>query len=303
MELIDYLRMLARRWRWVVACTLVGWLLGALWVAQTPRVYEASAQLFVGLRGDNDISASRFILERMDSYAALVDSSEVTRAVNDELKLVDESEDIAGLLSADVAGNTVELGVTATSDEPAVAASVANVAAARLGDLIEAVEAPGNGAASPVQVTVTRPASEPGGPISPNVKLALALGMVAGLGVGLLVAALRDQALANRAVSPSQLDPAVPMSSVPVAADPAAARGADAQHHDRLGVDRPPAGAVRRARTVVGPLSKRRNGAPPAPQDGPSPTEERPGGPADELPSAMHSPSEDPGGDQRALSC
>lgn len=205
MELIDYLRMLIRRWRWVVGCALVGWTLAALWATVTPRVYEASVLLFVGSSGnsgttgqDRDaLSASRFTLERMDSYAALIDSPDVTRAVVDELQLGVEPEDIANRVSASVLGDTVVLSVTVRGDEPAATAMIANAAAVRLGAVIELVEAPGTGAASPVNVTVTRPANAPENPISPNVRLALALGLVAGAGVGVLIAALRDQVLSQ----------------------------------------------------------------------------------------------------------
>lgn len=211
MELIDYLRMLARRWRWVVALTLVGLIGGALSAVTTPRVYEASALLFVGNSGNSssgenrdDLSASRFTLERMQSYAALVRSPEVTRAVNDQLQLGVDPEDIADVLSASVLRNTVVLQVTASGGEPVATANIANVAAARLGAVIELVEAPGTGAASPVNVTVTRPANAPRTPTSPNVALALALGLVAGLGAGVLAAALRDQALSTRTAGAAQ---------------------------------------------------------------------------------------------------
>lgn len=216
MELIDYVRMLARRWRWVVALTLLGLIGGALWAMTTPRVYEASALLFVGNSGNSssgenrdDLSASRFTLERMQSYAALVGSPEVTRAVNEQLQLGVDPEDIADVLSASVLRNTVVLQVTASGGEPVATANIANVAAARLGAVIELVEAPGTGAASPVNVTVTRPANAPRTPTSPNVALALALGLVAGLGAGVLAAALRDQALSTRtagAARPSAAD-------------------------------------------------------------------------------------------------
>ncbi|MDP9465770.1 MAG: Wzz/FepE/Etk N-terminal domain-containing protein [Actinomycetota bacterium] len=205
MELIDYLRMLMRRWKWVVGCALVGWILGALWATVTPRVYEASVLLFVGSSGvtgtqgedRDDLSASRFTLERMDSYAALVDSPDVTRTVSEELQLGLEPDDVADVLTATVLENTVVLNVTARGDQPARTANIANAAAARLSEVIELVEAPGTGAASPVNVTVTRPASAPETPISPNVRLLIALGLIAGAGMGLLIAALRDQALSN----------------------------------------------------------------------------------------------------------
>lgn len=205
MELIDYLRMLARRWRLLATCTLLGLTLGAVWVLLTPPVYQTSALLFVGNtassagNSSNALSASRFTLERMDSYAALVSSPQVTRGVRDQLGLDADLDAIGRRLSADVLGDTVVLSVTARDTRPAMAASVANVAAARLGAVIQLVEAPSTGAPSAIKVTVTRPANAPDAPASPNARLALLLGLVAGLGAGLLAAALRDQALASRA--------------------------------------------------------------------------------------------------------
>ena len=233
MELIDYLRMLARRWKWVVGCALVGWILGAIWATVTPRVYEASVLLFVGSSGAtgtqgedrDDLSASRFTLERMDSYAALVDSPDVTRTVSEQLELGMEPDDVANVLSATVLDNTVVLNVTARGDQPARTANIANAAAARLGAVIELVEAPGTGAASPVNVTVTRPASAPETPISPNVRLSIALGLIAGAGVGLLVAALRDQALSSRTAGAARSTPAAPRRGVPDSAAAAAPDG------------------------------------------------------------------------------
>ncbi len=249
MELIDYLRMLMRRWRWVVGCALVGWTLAALWATMTPRVYEASVLLFVGSSGNTGttgdetdaLSASRFTLERMDSYAALVDSPDVTRAVNDELGLGLEPDEIGSMLSASVLEDTVVLGVTARGDQPAATANIANAAAVRLGAVIELVEAPGTGAASPVNVTVTRPANAPENPISPNVRLALALGLVAGAGIGVLIAALRDQAQANTAARNAGRDhdgPDDDAIDAPTTRSPAAARA-----------DRAPGGRIMLRRT------------------------------------------------------
>lgn len=207
MELIDYLRMLARRWRWVVGFALLGWVLGALWATLTPRTYEASALLFVGNSApaagetQDPLSASRFTLERMQSYAALVDSPEVTRAVAEELSLPGDPSDIADALSATVLDDTVVLSITAEGDQPAATASIANVAAARLGAVIQLVEAPDTGAASPIRTTVTQPADAPDSPVAPNVALSLALGLIAGAGIGLMAAALREQAQSNVLVS------------------------------------------------------------------------------------------------------
>lgn len=206
-ELIDYVRMLRRRWTWVVAFTLLGLAGGLLYVLNTTRTYEATTELFVASvasangaasSSSSSQSAAQFTLSRMKSYATLVDTPGVARGVIDELGLRMTTQQLASRVSASVPTQTVVIQVTATDGNPGTAAAIANATGARLGLAIEDIERVPNGGKSPVQVTTTLPANPPGAPASPNRALALVLGLIAGLGLGLLAASLSEQAGSRR---------------------------------------------------------------------------------------------------------
>ncbi len=204
MELIDYVRMLGRRWIYVVVLTLLGLAAGLAWGLTKTPTYTATAELFVGnvvstasaSPIQNSQLASQFTLARMDTYASLVDSPSVTKAVAGQLRLGSKAS-VGPHLSATVPGKTVLLRVTATAATPVRAASMANAAATALGASIEDLEK-GTTGSSPVRTTLTRPATAPGAPSSPNRRLDVAFGLIIGLGLGLMAAGLRDQAGGSR---------------------------------------------------------------------------------------------------------
>lgn len=204
-ELIDYVRMLARRWVWIAGFTLLGVVLALTWVRTTPNVYGATATDYVGSvlsSGDGSVSgdpqsASQFVLDRMPSYSELVDSAGVAESVIKELKLSMSVDDFSRHVTATSPTNTVILKISATDSKPARAADIANATAARLGAAIEDLEG-GTSGLAPVKVTTLGVARPHSTPVSPNLKLALALGIVVGLGIGLLAASLRDQFAAAR---------------------------------------------------------------------------------------------------------
>lgn len=199
MELIDYLRLLARRWLYVVALTLLGLLAAVLYLASATKTYSTSADVLIGADGA-DASATQaqarsdYILTRMPTYAALMGSDAVLQQVQSGAGKGLTVGQLAGKVSADVVSKTVLLHVTATDTSPARAAELANAGAAALGDGVVQFERPaGNGAAA-LTTKVIHPASRPSSPVSPHRSLVLALGLVVGLVLGLLAAALRDQA-------------------------------------------------------------------------------------------------------------
>ena len=76
MELKDYIRVIRKRWRIIVATTLVVLAGAAAATALSPKVYEAQTQLFVSTAGSSDSSAllsgSNFTQERVVSYADVI---------------------------------------------------------------------------------------------------------------------------------------------------------------------------------------------------------------------------------------
>lgn len=209
MEVIEYLRMLGRRWGWVTGFTVLGVAAAVAWVLTAPKIYSATAEMFVGSvvstpgTGESSAatqSASQFTLARMPSYAALVDSPIVARDVLDQLKLPLNVNQFASHVSASVPPQTVLLQVTATDRDPGTAASLANATATRLATAISQLETPPHGGSSPVDVTIAGTATTPSSPTSPNRKLVLGFGLIVGIGVGLFAATVRDQA-ARRSVA------------------------------------------------------------------------------------------------------
>lgn len=211
MELIDYLRLLRRRWLYVVTLTLLGLLVAVAYVLTTTRLYTASADLFVGSNRTTATTPSAaqstqtFTLDRMPSYAALVRSTVVLQQVRDRSQSGLSTASLSSDLSADQIGKTVLLRVTARDTNPQRVALIANLTATVLGENISQLERPPGGGASPIAPTVTRTDSAPSQPSSPNKTLAVLIGLVAGLGLGLLAAALRDEAARAQVTAGPQL--------------------------------------------------------------------------------------------------
>lgn len=195
MEFLDYLRLVRRHWTIVMGLGIVGLLLGGLSVAVATPTYRATAEMFVGtdLSQRLDLSASQFTLDRMESYAALVNSPEVTEGVADELGLDLSGEEVGSMISADVIPGTVLIRLDVEDISAQRTSSIANAAARRLGEVIQELEAP-EGGPSPLRVSLTRPATPPSAPASPDPQVRLGLGLVLGLGLGLVMVSLREQA-------------------------------------------------------------------------------------------------------------
>jgi capsular polysaccharide biosynthesis protein len=203
MELIDYVRMLGRRWRCWVSLLLLGTLAGVLYVNSTTTLYSATSEVFVASSPTGPASnttaaiadARSTVLDSMPSYASLIDAASVLEGVLEDVPTSLTQNQLADRLKAVPLPRTVVLRVTATSSEPRVAAQLSTAAAKRLGTAIENLETPAPGVVSPVKVVITRPAKAPVSPTSPNRVLAISLGLLVGLGLGLIAASLRDQAV------------------------------------------------------------------------------------------------------------
>jgi capsular polysaccharide biosynthesis protein len=199
MELIDYLRMLRRQWLWVVGSVVVLTALAAVYVSVAPKSYRATSDIYIlgTVQGDpqnvNDAaqSASKYVFDNIDTFAALVDSPRVTGPVIKDLKLTTTPEQLAKQVTATVMPNTVIITVAASDASPAAAAAVANATATSLSAAIQDLAIPT--AQAPLDVTTVKPATPPTAPDSPNRTLWLALGLLLGLALGLVVATLREQ--------------------------------------------------------------------------------------------------------------
>ena len=210
MSLRDYLRVLRKRWRLIVAVLLACVLAGSCYVLTRTKMYEATAQIFVSTSGGADASAvdlaqgNNFTEARVQSYTSVADSPTVTAAVVDELNLVISPEALARKITADAPQNKVLINLHVIDRDPAEAARLANAVAAQFSSVVETLEQTANALSSPVKLTVTHPAGTPSSPVSPRPTLDLAIAVVVGLLLGLGVALLREL-LENTVKDPSEL--------------------------------------------------------------------------------------------------
>ncbi|MEV0090183.1 polysaccharide biosynthesis tyrosine autokinase [Streptomyces sp. NPDC050738] len=203
MELRSILRALARSWPAVVACVLLGVAAGWAATAMTTPVYQAQVQLFVSARagggGDgpgNDTAqlqqGSSFSLARVQSYAAIVTSRQVTAPVVNALHLDATPEQLAGRITAEAPLGTVLIDITVGDTDPRRAAETADAVAVRFADVVERLETPDGSEKSAVKLGVTQTAAVPTTPVSPRPGLNLAAGLLAGLLLGAGTALLRE---------------------------------------------------------------------------------------------------------------
>ncbi|WP_375474660.1 polysaccharide biosynthesis tyrosine autokinase [uncultured Jatrophihabitans sp.] len=197
MDVRDYVKLLRKRWHWIVACIIIGLALAAGIVKTSTKMYTASTQIFVAASSANGTDSlnngNTFVQQRVQSYTNVATSPDVTSPVVKQLKLKLTADQLASKISADAPLNKVLLNIHVTDASPRLAASIANAVSTRLITDVENIERVSAGSAeSPVKLTLIQPAQVPGSPTSPNVSLDLAIGGLAGLLVGLALAVLRE---------------------------------------------------------------------------------------------------------------
>lgn len=196
MELSDYLRILRKRWIVIVALTLVGLACGAgATILSTPK-YQASTLVFLYVQSAgtvNDLaSGSTFAQNQVKSYAEAVSTPRVLDPAIQSLGLDEDASTLAQSVSASAPLDTVNIQITVERESPTEAAAIANAVTTSFRQVIAEITQPANGEASQVSVSVLRDATVPNVPISPSTTLNLALGLLAGLVVGLGIAVLRE---------------------------------------------------------------------------------------------------------------
>jgi polysaccharide biosynthesis transport protein len=194
-DLRSYLAILAKR-AWLIVSVVVMCLAAAAGsiLLMTPT-YRGDAQLFVstqissGNLNQELFQGSNFSAERVKSYSQLVTSPTVLDPVIAELSLPLDARQLADHVSAKVPLETVMIDISATSDSPEMAAAIANSVANSLAKVIGELESSETRGSSPVKATVVTPAMVPASPSSPSIPINLGLGLLVGLiaGVGLAV--------------------------------------------------------------------------------------------------------------------
>ncbi|MGN7252777.1 polysaccharide biosynthesis tyrosine autokinase [Arthrobacter sp. SAFR-014] len=201
MDLRDYLRILRRNWLLIAACTLLGVLISGVISVLAKPTYEAETQLFVAIQSSGSVQelqqGNTFSQARVQSYVKTVDSPLVLQPAIDTLGLSVSAEQLASQVTATTDLNTVLINITVADESPVQAAATAQAVADSLIKTVDTLEQPKTGGSSPVSLSITKPAKAPTLPSSPNTRLNLVIGALAGLLLGVFGSFLKTN-LDNR---------------------------------------------------------------------------------------------------------
>lgn len=196
MELTDYLRVVRAYWRGVSALVLLGVALAALVSLAQPKVYQADASGFVTAGassnpGEASVGDS-LAKSRATSYVDLAKSRATAQDVISALGLRADPARLIGRISVTQPLDTVLIKVSARASSPRDAQQLADAWVNALKGQVAAIEDPRHTGGS-LRIVPIESAELPRAPVSPNTPRNVALGLVAGLLLGLGYAVLRSQ--------------------------------------------------------------------------------------------------------------
>jgi capsular exopolysaccharide synthesis family protein len=192
-----YLRVLGERWKLVALFVVAATALAIAVTALSPKAYDATAQLFVSSAGSTDpalqYQAAAFAQAQVQTFASIVASPDVIKAVKKDLNLQITDSDLKAKITATAPTGQSLLNVKVRDGDPNQAAAIANSAADAFIQVVEYTYATPAGSSTPtVHLYVTDPATAPSSPSSPNAVLNVTLGLLLGLLVGGALAVVRD---------------------------------------------------------------------------------------------------------------
>lgn len=198
MDLRDLLSVLRSRWLSIAALAVIGGLLGLGLSLLTTPTYSAKITFYVTSSGGDSAAAayqgSLASQQRVQSYAALVESTDIAQQVVDAISVDASAGEVVSETTATADAKTVLLNVSVTDPSPERALRIAEGFGQVLPRTIEKLETPEGGGPPLAKLTVVTPPSLPGSPVSPeteqNIAMGLVLGLFAGVGLALLVNAL-----------------------------------------------------------------------------------------------------------------
>ncbi|GAA5227766.1 Wzz/FepE/Etk N-terminal domain-containing protein [Paeniglutamicibacter antarcticus] len=194
MDLREYLNLLRDRKIWIIVATILGVATSAWITLNMTPVYRAEATLFITVQSSQDTAYARsqYAMQRVGSYPRLISDPKILDEVIQKLDLDIGFQELTSSLKASNPADTVLVVVSASASTAKEAADIANTAAPLLADQISGLEN-----SEPKKLLVSAelsvPAIEPIDPISPRKTVNLALGFIAGLSWGLILALVVDK--------------------------------------------------------------------------------------------------------------
>lgn len=196
MELRDYANALRRHWLGIVLLTVLGLAASYGWSAIQTPVYHADASGVVRVRtapgevitpGANETLSNA----KVPTYLEMASWRSVAEKAAETLNLPDKPESLVQRVTVDNPPGTPILKVTAAASTPEAARDLAEAWVNGLTETIEEREGTGAVNSAPFTVELAESSALPSAPSFPDKRMALLVGGVLGLGMGIAFALVR----------------------------------------------------------------------------------------------------------------
>lgn len=195
MTLAQFIDVLRHRWLSITAVLVLAVGMAAALTAVQPPQYRASSEVFVSVAAGgsvNDLSqGNNFSAARVKSYEALAVTPQVLRLAAEQVGLP-AGTDLGGSVTAESQTDTVLITIAATDTSPTQAAAIANAVTEQLVKVVEQVEKSASASSDLVHLSVFQRASAPTVPFAPRLPVNIAIGVLAGLALGVAQSVLRE---------------------------------------------------------------------------------------------------------------
>lgn len=197
MELRDYVRALRRHWFGIILMTALGVAVAYGWASIQTPVYQANASGYLKTRivQEEQLLSPQandsFARSKVLTYRDMATWRNVALHAKTELGLTARPEDLVRRISVENPDGTSVLRITATGGTPSAARDLAEAWMRGLIATIDEVDGTGEPNTSPVMIVLGESASLPVEPAFPDLRAALLVGGVVGLGGGIAFAMIR----------------------------------------------------------------------------------------------------------------
>lgn len=187
MEIADYWKILRTRWISFVAIALIGAAIGFGWTSIQPKTYIANASgiLSVGVSTElgTALAGDNYAKSRIKSYVDLAKSRVVAESVREKLALTQSPDELVAAISVTNPIETSTLKVSAEASTPDEAKEMAEAWIVAIGEQVSSFENAdaSSGEKSIVSFRSLDAAQRPTLPASPNMRLAVLVGLLIGM--------------------------------------------------------------------------------------------------------------------------
>ncbi|WP_328351386.1 polysaccharide biosynthesis tyrosine autokinase [Mycobacterium sp. NBC_00419] len=197
MNLQEFIKVLRARWITVAAALTAALLAAATVTLLTTPLYQASTRLFVSTSAGQSLSdayqGTLFSQERVLSYTQLLKGETLAKRTIDKLGLDMKPSALTKRITASAKQDTVLIDLQVLDASPLRARDIANALSDEFVKMVKELETPPDGRKPDARVIVEQRATIPESPVVPKTSRNIALGLVAGVLLGVGLAILRDR--------------------------------------------------------------------------------------------------------------